>query len=769
MPTSRGIVPISGRLRLAVVLAAASVLGACTLPWQQLKLPGPVPPDAGPAPIARANHSPGAPLTPGAREVAGAQVSPGSGQFTGSPEPRPVAGAANSKDGVTLNFVGASIAEAARSILGDILGVNYTVSDKLKGSITIQTVRPIPKDALLGVFETMLSGEGAAISVDHGVYRILPSNDAVSAAAILARGARRLPGVSAQVVPLRYVAAAEMERIIKSMAPQATILRTDPARNLLVVAGTRGDLDSIMDAVSTFDVDWMKGMSFGLFPIETNDPDAIAQELDTVFANDQESPTKGLVRFVPNRRLKAILVITSRPEYLKKAETWVRRLDMVGRATEKQVHVYHIQNRPAVELAQLLTRIYGGQEQGRVASISRTTTATVSSGPLPDAVSGQPTFLPGAPGIPSATAAPTIGGAPVTTPAPAPDLNAPGAPPGGVRGPIAAAAALLDDRTAGISVVADESNNALIITASAQEYHRMRRILEQIDVQPNQVLLEATIAEVTLNDQLTMGVRWFLQTGNFQFRFTDLGATTASNPNTNIGTVIPPAVTPAFPGFSAFFNTPNAQVVISALSATTDVNIVSSPTLMVLDNKRATLQVGDEVPIVTQSAVAVQVAGAPIVNSVNMRNTGIILNITPRISDGGRVLLDIEQEVSTAVTTTTSTITSPTIQQRRIKTTVAVDDGNCIVLGGLIQDKATNTRTQTPLVGEIPILGNLFKAKDDNITRTELLIAITPRIVKDTVQIRAIAAEFRDKINMSTRPQRQAPPDRREQVDRVFR
>jgi general secretion pathway protein D len=770
MLTSRGIVPISGRLRLAVLLAAASVLGACTLPWQQLKLPGPVPPEAGPAPIARANHSPGSPLTPGAPEVTGAHISPGSGQFAGRPEPRPVPGAASSKDGVTLNFVGASIAEAARSILGDILGVNYTVSDKLKGSITIQTVRPIPKDALLSVFETMLSGEGAAISVDNGIYRILPANDAVSAAAILARGARRVPGVSAQVLALRYVAAAEMERIIKSMAPQATILRTDPARNLLVVAGTRGDLDSIMDAVSTFDVDWMKGMSFGLFPIETNDPDAIAQELDTVFANDQESPTKGLVRFVPNRRLKAILVISSRPEYLRKAETWVRRLDMVGRATEKQVHVYHIQNRPAVELAQLLQRIYGGQEQGRVAAISRTTTATISSGPLPDAVSGQPAFLPGAPGIPAATAAPTTAaGAPVITPAPGLDATAPSAPLGAGR-PLLPGAPL-DDRTAGVSVVADESNNALIITASAQEYHRMRRILEQIDVQPNQVLLEATIAEITLNDQLAMGVRWFLQTGNFQFRFTDLGAN-ANNAATNGGTTalntIPPVV-PAFPGFSAFFNTPNAQVVISALSSITDVNIVSSPTLMVLDNKRATLQVGDEVPIVTQSAVAVQVPGAPVVNSVNMRNTGIILNITPRINDGGRVLLDIEQEVSTAVQTTTSGIVSPTIQQRRVKTTVSVDDGNCIVLGGLIQDKATNARTQTPLIGDIPILGNLFKAKDDNIQRTELLIAITPKIVKDTGQIRAIAAEFRDKINFSTRPQRQAPPDRREQVDRVLR
>jgi general secretion pathway protein D len=738
-------------------------MGACTLPWQQLKLPGPVPPEAGPAPIANANRSPGSPLTPPAAEVAGPQVSVGSAQFTGTPEPRRAPGAASGKDGVTLNFVGASIAEAARSILGDILGVNYSVSDKVKGSITIQTVRPISKEALLGVFETMLSGEGAAISVDNGVYRVVPSNDALSAAAIVARGARRPAGVNAQVVPLRFVAAVEMERIIKSMAPQATILRTDTARNLLVVAGTRGDLNSIMDAVGTFDVDWMRGMSFGLFPIETNDPDAIAVELDTVFANDQESPTRGLVRFVPNRRMKAILVITSRPEYLKKAQTWVRRLDMVGRATEKQVHVYHIQNRPAVELAQLLQRIYGAQEQGRVASITRTTTATVSAGPLPDG--GQPPFLPGAPGIPAATAVPV---APVIGPAPLPDGGQPVPPMGPGRPPLPGAPPL-DDRANGISVVADESNNALIITASVQEYHRMRRILEQIDVLPNQVLIEATIAEVGLTDQLAMGLRWFLQAGNFQFRFTDLGIASTTNPSTNALTNIAPAVTPAFPGFSTFFNVPNVQVVLNALSAITDVNIVSSPTLMVLDNKRATLQVGDEVPIVTQSAVAVQVPGAPIVNSVNMRNTGIILNITPRISDGGRVLLDIEQEVSTAVQTTTSGIVSPTIQQRRVKTTVSVDDGNSIVLGGLIQDKATRQRNQTPLVGDIPVFGNLFKGKDDRIERVELVIAITPKIIKDNGQIRAIAAEFRDKINFTTRPQRSAPPDRLEQVDRIMR
>ena len=148
----------------------------------------------------------------------------------------------------------------------------------------------------------------------------------------------------------------------------------------------------------------------------------------------------------------------------------------------------------------------------------------------------------------------------------------------------------------------------------------MRQILERIDVTPNQVLLEATIAEVRLNDDLKMGVRWFFQMGNHQLKLTDSAAGCRG---------------PAFPGFSYFFSTPNVQVVLNALSTITDVNIVSSPTLMVIDNKRATLQVGNEVPIATQSAVAVLTPGSPIVNSVTYRSTGIVLNITPRIDDSG--------------------------------------------------------------------------------------------------------------------------------------
>jgi general secretion pathway protein D len=273
-------------------------------------------------------------------------------------------------------------------------------------------------------------------------------------------------------------------------------------------------------------------------------------------------------------------------------------------------------------------------------------------------------------------------------------------------------------------------------------------------VAPNQVLLEATIAEVRLNDELKMGVRWYFQAGKGEFKFSD---------------VLEGTVGSAFPGFSHFFNTKNIQVVLNALSSVTDLNIISSPTLMVLDNKKATLQVGNEVPVVTQSAVAVTTPDAPVVNSITYRNTGIVLTITPRVGEKGRVVLEVEQEASDVVETESSGIESPTIQQRRIKTTVAVNDGEGVVLGGLMQDRAEIGRGQVPLLGEVPLFGNLFKSKEDKINRTELLVAITPRVIRDPGQLRGITDEFRARINLTTRPQRTGPPDQKEQVGRVLR
>lgn len=732
-------------------------------------MPNPVA-SGGVSEVGAAAHRPGVRLgerpDPATRS---ASVLTGTDDVFGNPKPRTTGSTEPVRDGVSLTLSGASIPAAARAVLGDTLRHNYTVSDKLQGSITLQTPQPVSRDRLLEMFEAALQTQGAAIVVIDGNYQVLPIDEAVAAGApIQTKGGKGLPGVSTQIVQLKYVTAGDIERFLKPLAPRNSVVRVDPQRNALVLTGNRADLATLADAIAVFDVDWMRGMSFAIYPLESADPEAIVQELDTVFANEREAPGKSIVRFVANRRLKSVLVITSRQEMLRRAQTWIRKLDMVGQTTDKQVHVYHVQNRPAVELAQLLQRIYGSQDTtrgglppGAIALSPAGSTQLPVSGvaapfgldPIVPGIAAVPRPFPGAP-LPQ----PGIADAILTAPIDSGRVVGPASPgPGPSVGPRVGpdgAARPLDDRLSGISVVSDEQNNSIIVTATASEWRRVCQILDRIDVAPAQVLLEATIAEVTLNDQLKLGLRWYFERNQSKFQFTDSA----------IG-----AIAPVFPGFSYFLNSPNVQVVINALGTITDVNIVSSPSLMVIDNKKATLQVGDEVPVATASAVGVLAPGSPIVNAITFRNTGIILGITPRISDKGRVLLDIEQEVSDVVRTTTSTIDSPTIQQRRVRTTVAVSDGESIVLAGMMQDRATRNREQIPVIGSIPLVGNLFKNKTDTIQRTELLIAITPRIVTDRIQMKGIVDEFRGKLNLSTRPQRDFPPDRREQLDRIQR
>ena len=285
-----------------------------------------------------------------------------------------------------------------------MLGVNYVISDKVNASITLRTANPVDKAALLEIFDSVLRAEGISVVAEGGVYKIVPELRGCcvrSAAAAQGRPTEAALGVASEIVPLRFVAAAEMERILKSAAPNASVLRADTNRNVLLISGTKAELASMTELVRVFDVDWMRGMSFGIFPVEASDPEAIAQELDVIFANDKDSPSKGLVRFVPNRRLKSVLVISQRPEYLKKAETWIARIDLASASTEKRVFVYHVQNRPAAEVAQLLQKVYRAGSGGAQQQQQSLQTAGIIQDPTK--------ILPGSPGDPNVwPASPTI-------------------------------------------------------------------------------------------------------------------------------------------------------------------------------------------------------------------------------------------------------------------------------------------------------------------------------------------------------------------------
>src|SRR5262249_10878312 len=356
---------LRSQLVFAIVAGAAMLMGCSSLP-QGLLLPD-LPASEkgtarGPQTVRHGaeGQSSQRPLIWGAAEGGQRQTSP---DQLGTPSPRAVIAEAGG-DGITLNLLDASIADAAQAVLGDMLKGKYIINSRGKGAGTVQTTRPVKQQALLDIFDAVLSGQGARIVVDRELYRVVPAGDVPAGAPFRVSAARSNaklpPGVSVNVVPLSYVAAAEMEQVLKSVTRENAILRVDSARNLLMLTGTSAEMAAMLEVIEVFDVDSMRGMSFALFPVDSADPNTVAQELDTLFANDTASPTRGLVRFVPNRRLRAVLAMSSRPEYLRRAAALVDGLQSVSRAGEREIFSYRVRNRPAGELAQLLLRIYGG-------------------------------------------------------------------------------------------------------------------------------------------------------------------------------------------------------------------------------------------------------------------------------------------------------------------------------------------------------------------------------------------------------------------------
>jgi general secretion pathway protein D len=674
----------------------------------------------------------GAVALPSPSSQAVATTEAGDGQMIGGSFMRRRVG--TSEANVVLNLSSVPLQQAAKTVLGDMIGVNYVVDPRVDGVVSIQTTQPVNKADALELFQAALTPIGAVLVQSRGIYRIAPADQAATGAIAtgLGPGAGAIGGNGIRVVPLKYVSATEVARVLEPMVPKGAIVQADDARNILALKGSPAEIDSMLDSISIFDVDVMRGMSFAVVPVKTAQPEKMVDELKAIFASDKEGPLKGRVRFIANTRLGAILVVTSQPGYLPRAQNWIRRLDTKATGSERQLHVYQVQNRPVAELAGVLQSMFSSEMKvvrptrsvsPRSKQVSFTGSAGKSSAPA------------GASDLDStATNGVARGGGPNGD---LPNLaralnNEPEAiPPDPVDTPPSSSGPVGEPP---LKIVADETKNSLLIMANDRDYQRVLRVIQGLDVVASQVLIEAVIAEVTLNDELQYGVQWQLAKG---------GTPTATFSNALTG-----GVAAAFPGFNYAINAANIATTLSALNALTHVNVISTPSLMVLDNKTARLQIGDQVPITTQTAVSTVTANTAIVNSITMQDTGVILSVTPRINESGRVQLEIEQEVSAVVKTTTSNIDSPTIQQRRVRTTVVVNDGEVLALGGMIQEQASKVSNQIPLLGDVPGLGAVFSNRNNSVKKTELVILITPRVVRDGTEGRLVTEEYRRKMNV---------------------
>jgi general secretion pathway protein D len=603
--------------------------------------------------------------------------------FAAAPAPR--RRGASAQGDVNLDFAEAEVKDVIRTVLGDILKVPYAIDPQVQGKVTIKTSKPLRRDDVVAALETALKVNGAVIVLADNVYNVVPATEAqrrIDGFEVSGSARSRLPGYGIEIVPLKFVAAAEMQKILQPVAPAGGVLSVDSSRNLVFLAGTGQERASMLDTIRLFDVDYMKGMSYALVRPDHMEATVLAEELKRVFETTAGA-NASLLRFVPLTRLNTLLVVSPRSSYLGEVTKWVARLDIPQSGPGRRIYYYRMQNAKAEDVARSLAAIYGGS-------------VNVDDAP------------PGGPSDP---------------PVPPPPGGADSSPPP----PASNGVGRIGSERGGPQIALDPSSNALIIQADATEYGALERFLKEIDVAPDQVMVEVTIAEVTLNDTLKYGVEWFFRNADQTYNFSKTGD-----------------VSSQFPGFSFTYTVPDIDVAVNALGAVTDIKVISAPKLITLDNKPATLQVGDQVPIVTQSATGVRDADDPtIVNSVQFRDTGIVLKVTPRVGKSGTVFVDVNQEVSSAIATTSSGIDSPTIQQRKIATTVAVQDGDAVALGGLIRDSRSYGDSGVPVLKDIPLLGKLFSSTTDTQDRTELLIFLRPRILRSPAAAREMTEQLR--------------------------
>jgi len=676
-----------------------------------------------PAPISGPQTTPadtdGALKPAGARPIAtdrasDALVAPeyyyGSGRVVAEPLGRPGVTTDDAGDTVSLNFVETGILEVVDVVLSKTLGLNYVIDARVQGTVTARTSKPIPRSAVLPVLENILALNGAAMVESQGVYNIVPVGAVASLPKVVVTPSRRpqRQGVGIHVIPLEFASVASVRDIVASLVSPGHQLAVDHARNILIYTGPAQEARAIAEMVSVLDVDVLAGMSFALFPVQMSDAQDVANELEALFAEDAVGALGGVIRFLPIERLNAILAIASRPAHLKHAGEWVARLDRADAGAGQRVFVYYAKNSRASDLTEILNQVFQGAPSGRDEAVSR---AAVAPGLEPVELIAPPRVL----SDPDASAA-------VETPRAAPALAA----------ETPSISILRTSGDSGIRFVADDRNNAVVIIATAAQFGMIEATLRQLDILPLQVLIEATIAEVALNDALEYGLQWAFETGNLSGSLT----------NNIVG-----AVAQSFPGFNVVLDTSDARIVLSALSEVTDVEVVSSPQLMVLDNQTARLQVGDQVPILSQTSSST-INPDSVTNSVTYVDTGVILEVTPRVNASGLVTLDIALDVSDAIFTETSGIDSPTIQQRSILTTVAVQSGETVALGGLIRERSTESVSGIPVLMDIPLLGNLFKTTGQGMQRTELLVLITPRVVRGVAQARAVTEELRKRLTI---------------------
>ena len=599
-----------------------------------------------------------------------------------------------------LDFADTDIREAAAQILGSMLGVTYAIDPAVKGTVTLHTAGKLSAAQLLPTLQTLLAGVGAALVRGEELYQVVPEAAA---------------GGGGQLVALRFADAAQLAKVLQPLVGATTRLAAEPALNTLIVGGDPASARAVAELARSFDSDALAGQSYAVLPATAGTAKDLADGLSEAL---QSSGREGRLRIMPLGRMNAVLVVSAQPRDIDEARRVFAAIERERGLTQRVWHTHYLQNSNVADIAPTLQMAFTPNSvtasAPAVMSASPTSGAAgLGAGGIRAGTAGQATPQPAAPAQSDPQAAPAA------------------AQPGSETG---------ETGSDTMRILPIAQINALLVYATAQEEDLVTAMLQKIDVLPLQVRIDATIAEVTLNDQLQYGTQFFFKSGGVN----SVLSTATSTPS-RIASI---ASGLSFPGFFlGGTGAGGAPIALQALQAVTRVNVLSSPQIMVMDNRSARLQVGALVPYLTASQQSTLTSGAPVVNTIGYQPTGIIMEVTPRVNGGGLVTLDVSQEVSNVdSTTTTGGIASPTFNERRVTSRVVVQDGQTVGLAGLISDTTSTGNSGIPWLKDVPVLGVLAGTQDNTRNRTELLVLITPHVIRDQAQSRALTDDMRDAL-----------------------
>ena len=602
----------------------------------------------------------------------------------------------------TFNFEGESLHAVVKAILGDLLQQNYVIAPNVQGTVTLATPRPVSGAQAMSLLEMVLGWNNARAIWSDGRWNIVPSDQAVQGNLSPRTGSpANARGYEVRAVPLKYISAVEMEKLLKPYARDRAVVQVDSARNLLVIAGTRAELQNYLRTIEIFDVDWLAGMSVGVFPLQSAEASKVVTQLEKVFGEGSKTPLAGMFRFMPLEGQNAVMVITPQPRYLAQVQEWIERMDAGGEGS--RLYVYEVKYVKAADLAEQLGNVYGNT------STTRTTGPSLMPGLEP--VEVRTTDMP-----------------PADAPLP---LNAP--PSGGVT-----------DQTlnigggeVGISAVAE--SNSLLVRASPAQWESIRRAIDRLDSMPLQVHIEAQVVEVKLTGDLSYGVSWFF--GNAIDAATQATTNTISNWR-NSATSIKPTGAASFT-----FLGPSAQAIISTLDSISDVRILSAPSVLVRNNVEADFNSGQQIPVA--STILNNGGNSNTDNTysqVQFRQTGVSLKVKPRISSNGMVFMEITQDVSSPSATGPVIGGNVSVDSNKLHTEVAVQTGETIMIAGLIKTEQGKGSHGIPYLSRIPVIGALFGTQDQSNNRQEVLVLITPTVIRDPAEARRLTDEYGERF-----------------------